>query len=662
MAEPRVAVVGPFSGLRAAWGELLERGAAAHQGVTWDLYDDQGVAAIARQVAEAVVAENRYSLVIGHFNSAGARAALPVYKAASLPILLPLATAPRLLTDPSGLALRWCADDIAQLMELHAAALRGGHTRLAVTDDDSTYGAVLSQLLQSMAGGATTEAASLESDATALVVCGTHAGAARVARDYRAKGFDGALYFTDDCAVDEFSDLLGDAVGTAWVARLRGGASAHVDSAFRTAVTALTAEPSLRGPDLLSALRAAADRTFTPEGEPAPDPSAPGWEVVPLAAPTVASPARASGRRRDGKVYDVLVVGAGAVGAACADVLARQGLRVGMTAPSVADPAATSYSGGLIRAYEPDPILRELALRSYRMTWGASGGEVPPTGFRQTGSLVLLGEGDVAEAERGVAELRASGVRASLLSPGDIRSRFPRLTTRDVVAAVWEPGGGYADPPVMARGCRDRASAHGAVIVPGRVTRIEEQDRGPVRVELEQNEVRTRVVVMAAGVGAVRIAGHRLSELAVDAVPRTRRIRYAFFQHSDSQGMPAIVDLVTGVWGRSHHTSSAGCAYLTGRPSDEWGIPPGGGDTVTTEQAEFIRELAVTRWPWLAKAEFLSGRHGVDLFTDDGRPFLGPQAPGSSVVLAAGWSGSGFKTAPAAAESVAAHVREILGG
>jgi glycine/D-amino acid oxidase-like deaminating enzyme len=660
VAESRAAVVGPFSGPRAAWGELLERGAAAHRGVHWDLHDDQGVAAIARYVAEAVVAESRYALVIGHFNSAGARAALPVYKAAGLPVLLPLATAPRLLTDLSGTALRWCPDDLAQLVELRAAALEAGHTRLAITDDGSTYGGMLAQLLQSLSGGTTSEAATRDDEATALVVCGTHAGAAQVARDRRAAGFDGALYFTDDCAVDEFADLLGDASANAWVARLRGGASAHVDSAFRTAAAALTAEPCRRGPALLTALRVVADRTFTPEGEPVPDPSAPGWEVVPLEAPTVASPTRAAGRSRNGKVYDVLVVGAGVVGAACADVLAQQGLRVGMTAPSVADPAATRYSGGLVRAYDPDPFLRELALRSYRLAWGADGGDVSPTGFRQTGSLVLLGEDNLAEAEKGVAELTAAGVRASLLYSGDLRSRFPGLATQDVVAAVWEPGGGYADPPVAARGRRDRACAHGAVVVSGRVRRIEEQDTGPLRIELEQDGVWASAVVMAAGSGVSRIAGHQLSALAVDAAPRTKRIRYAFFQHADSRGMPTIADLVTGVWGRPHHSGAAAGAYLTGRPSDEWDVPPGGGDTVTTAQAEFIRELAATRWPWLAQAQFLHGRHGVDLFTDDGRPFLGPQVPGSRVVLAAGWSGSGFKTAPAAAELVAARVREVL--
>ncbi|MGW2492847.1 FAD-dependent oxidoreductase [Streptomyces sp. NPDC001606] len=660
MGEVRAAVVGPFSGPRAAWGELLEQGAAAHADgpVQWDFHDDRGDTALARSVAEAVVADGRYALVVGHFNSAGARAALPVYRAAGLPVLLPLATAPGLFADAAGTALRWCPDDAAQLAEVRAAARRAGHHRLAVTHDATPTGAHLAQLF----GAAGTVA---EGEADALVVCGTHAGVARVARERRANGFGGTFYFTDDCAVDEFAALLGDAAGSARVARLRGGPAAYVDDTFRTARAALTQSPEARGAALVALLRSHARHPFTPEGEPRPGTgrTGPGWDVVPLTPPPATAdttPARGPGLWH-GRVYDVLVVGAGVVGAATADVLARQGLRVGMTAPSAADPAATRYSGGLVRAYEPDPALRELALRSHALAWGGTDGDHPPTGFRRTGSLVLLGEGDLPEAEKGVAELTAAGVTAHLLDPGELRTRFPGLAVHDVAGAVWEPGGGYADPPVTALALRDRAAAHRAVVLAGRARRIDQRDPDGVAVLLEQGEVRARAVVLATGAGTGRIAGHALSAPVPHTGPRTKRIRYAFFAHPDAARQPTVCDLVTGVWGRPQHGGPAAGGYLTGRPVDEWDVAPGGGDTVTAAQAEHIRELAARRWPWLHRAGFLHGRHGVDLFTRDGRPLVGPPTPGGRVVLATGWSGAGFKTAPAAGELVAAHVLEALG-
>ncbi|MFD3694685.1 FAD-dependent oxidoreductase [Streptomyces sp. NPDC058646] len=685
----RAAVVGPFSGPRAAWGELLERGAAAHDSLDWDLHDDRGETAVSRTVAEAVVADGRYTLVIGHFNSAGARTALPVYRAAGLPVLLPLATAPGLLTGTTGAALRWCPDDLAQLAELRAAVLRAGHTAVAVDDDGSSYGAVLAQLLRVLpedgleVGGPDT---GIPADATALIVCGTHAGAARTARARRAAGFTGTLYFTDDCAVEEFAELLGEAAGEAHVARLQGGAAAQVDSAFATVAKALAAASGQDGPAVLDALRAHADREFTAEGEPVPGRGGAAWEVVPVPAPTGAAASVPPDAEHEGKAYDVLVIGAGVVGAATADVLARQGLRVAMTAPSDADPAATTESGGLVRAYDPDPVIRALALRSHHLAWGREPGpDTLQTGYERTGSLVLLSEGDLAEAEKGVAELTAEGVEATLLTPAELRELYPALDVSDVAGAVWEPGAGYADPPTVARGYRDRACAHGAVVLPGRVRLLERRDADRIHVLLEESEVSARAVVLAAGTGTPYIQGHRLSadvpdgtagqdpdawqtlgprpgtEVLPAEAPRTKRIRYAFFEHPDGRTLPSVIDLVTGVWGRPQHTGPAADGYLVGRPVDEWDVEPDGGPGVTEEQVEHIREGTTHRWPWLADAEFLLGRHGVDLYTRDGRPVLGPESEDSRIVFATGWSGSGFKTAPAAAEQVAAHVREMLG-
>lgn len=657
----RVAVVGPFSGPRAAWGELLEGAASAHDGVRWEFHDDRGDAIVARKVAEAVVADGGYALVVGHFNSAGARLALPVYRAAGLPLLLPLATGPRLLDGPAGTALRWCPDDLAQLVEVRSAVRRAGHTRLAVVDDGSTYGAVLAQLLLGLPDDGVRLVDACGADA--LVVCGTHVGAARAARARRAAGFTGALYFTDDCAVDEFAELLGDAAHTACVARLRGGAPAYVESALATAATVLTARPDLTGTALLDALRAHADRRFTPEGEPepgAPGTAGPGWEVTPLGEPPKRSTTGHSGGH-DGKTYDVLVIGAGVLGAATADVLARQGVRVAMTAPSAADPAATRYSGGLVRAFEPDPVLRQLTLRSYASAWREGAARRGPDGFRQTGSLVLLGEADLDQAEKGVAELTNAGIEAHLLTPGELGDSFPGFRTHDVAGAVWEPGGGYADPVATCRGYRHGAAAHGAFVLPGRVQYLD-QRTGHVQVTLDQGKVGARAVVLAAGAGTPWIRGHRLSAAAAAPTgsPRTKRIRYAFFRAPESQALPTVLDLVTGLWARPQHTGVGAGGCLVGRPADEWDVEPGGGELVTADQAEHIREGAVRRWPWMGAAEFVGGRYGVDLFTADGRPLLGRDSVDSRIVFATGGSGGGFKIAPAAAESAAAHAVEAL--
>ncbi|MFD9032397.1 FAD-dependent oxidoreductase [Streptomyces sp. NPDC059567] len=696
---PRGAVVGPFSGPRAAWGEHLERAAALYGDVNWELYDDRGEAETARQIAEAVVAEGRHTLVIGHFNSAGARAALPVYRSGGLPVLLPLATTPDLLADCGGTVLRWCPDDRAQAADLLAAVGTAGHTRIAVTHDGTAYGEGLARLVRDagqpaaaglpagpvvsdgsgpatgalpgagpLATGFRTSAGAPDivsapgADAaalTALVVCGTHGGAARVGREWREAGFEGELYFTDDCAVDEFSGLLGDANRGARVARMRGGPEAHVMAAFAAATAALTENPERTGRILLAAVRAHADRAFTALGEPVE--GSVGWDVVPVPVPSRTSPSPGGGGHR-GRAYDVIVVGAGVVGAATAAVLARQGARVALVAPMDGRrDHATAWSGGLVRAFEADPYLRGLALRSHQLAWGPVALVPGPYGFVPTGSLVLCGETDLDQAEKGVAELNGAGVPAELLEPGVVRERFPGLAVDGVSAAVWEPEGGYADPPRTARVYRDRALAHGARLLPARVRElVAPPGADRVRVLLEPGgPVEALAVVLAAGSGTGAIAGHRLS--GSDA-GRTKSIRYGFFHHPDTAGLPTVVDMVTGVWGRPQVTGEAAGGYMAGRPVDEWDVPAGGEDTLTDEQVAYIRQGAATRWPWLADpaTRFLGGRQGVDLYTPHSLPHLGRERPDSRIVPATGWSGAGFKTAPAAAELAAAEALDVL--
>ncbi|MFE5486096.1 FAD-dependent oxidoreductase [Streptomyces sp. NPDC056527] len=694
---PRGAVVGPFSGPRAAWGEHLERAAALYGDVNWELYDDRGEAETARQIAEAVVAEGRHTLVIGHFNSAGARAALPVYRSGGLPVLLPLATTPDLLADCGGTVLRWCPDDRAQAADLLAAVGAAGHTRIVVTHDGTAYGEGLARLVRDagqpaatglpagpvvsdgsgpatgalpgagpLATGFRTSAGAPElvsapgADAaalTALVVCGTHGGAARVGREWRDAGFEGELYFTDDCAVDEFSELLGDANRGARVARMRGGPEAHVTAAFAAATAALTENPERTGRILLSAVRAHADRAFTALGEPVE--GSVGWDLDPV--PVRASPSPGGAGHR-GRAYDVIVVGAGVVGAATAAVLARQGARVALVAPMDGRrDHATAWSGGLVRAFEADPYLRGLALRSHQLAWGPAALVPGPYGFVPTGSLVLCGEADLDQAEKGVAELNGAGVPAELLEPGMVRERFPGLAVDGVSAAVWEPEGGYADPPRTARVYRDRALAHGARLLPARVRElVAPPGADRVRVLLEPGgPVEALAVVLAAGSGTGAIAGHRLS--GSDA-GRTKSIRYGFFHHPDTAGLPTVVDMVTGVWGRPQITGEAAGGYMAGRPVDEWDVPAGGEDTLTDEHVAYIRQGAAARWPWLADpaTRFLGGRQGVDLYTPHSLPHLGRERSDSRIVLATGWSGAGFKTAPAAAELAAAEALDVL--
>ncbi|GAA2466327.1 FAD-dependent oxidoreductase [Streptomyces macrosporus] len=665
----RVAVVGPFSGRRAAWGGPLRDAMARHAApaLRWEPFDDVGDADEGPRRAREITADGGYAAVVGHFNSAGAQAALPLYRRAGLPVLLPLATRPGLLDGADGWALRWCPDDHGQLRALARAAHRLGRRRLLVAHDGSDYGRALAESFASLpapplpvaplpalpapptvprrGGGPALDGA------TAVAVCGTHFGVAAVARELRGAGFDGLLLATDDCAVEEFADLAGPAARGMLVARLSGGAPGRVEAAFAALATALARDPAARGARLLAAVRAASGTAFTPAGEPVfPDGGTGGWEVVPVAVPDdrprPPSPPPAGG---GADFFDVAVVGAGVVGSAAAAALAEAGASVVLVDAGAAVPPATHWSGGLVRAYDPDPAVRALAIRSHRLLWGLPAERTEAYGFRRTGSLVLLGPGDLEEARRGIDELRAGGVEAELLTADDVAARWPGLDARHTAGAVWEPGAGHADPRRAVAVHRDGARRHGASVRDGCAVRDIAPCPGGAVLTTDRGPLTARAVVVAAGSGTPALLDRLAPAGSAPASFVTRRIRYGHF--AGGHPSPAVVDLVTGVWGRPAPEVADG-ALLAGRPVDEWGHEPRGGDRLTEDQAAYIRAGAARVWPWLAEAPCLGGRHGTDLYGEGG-PLLGPVPGRIRTVVAARWSGGGFKTAPAAAEYIA---------
>lgn len=285
--HPSVAVVGPLTGPRAAWGRLLSVAVRrAGGGVRWVWHDDRGDPEAARVAAGRIVRYGGYAAVLGHFNSRGARAALPAYRAAGLACLLPLATEPGLPALAPGLVLRWCCTDETQAAALLAALAAAGHRSAGVLTDGTAQMRGLADLLLAADGAALSvrelpAGTAPDRPVTAVVVVAAHHRAAALARELRSHGFAGQFAFTDDCAVAEFADLAGAAADGALVTRQPGGAAGRVAAAAAALAAALAADPTGSGPRLVAAVRRHTPLTFDRSGEL----TAAGWTVHRLPGP-----------------------------------------------------------------------------------------------------------------------------------------------------------------------------------------------------------------------------------------------------------------------------------------------------------------------------------------------------------------------------------------
>ncbi|MGW2211315.1 NAD(P)/FAD-dependent oxidoreductase [Streptomyces sp. NPDC001781] len=362
-------------------------------------------------------------------------------------------------------------------------------------------------------------------------------------------------------------------------------------------------------------------------------------------------------------VADAVVVGGGVVGAAVAHRLAQAGLgRVVLCEQArVAAHGATSRSGGLVRLHHTvhsDTVLTARSLPVFEQWADVVGGDC---GYRRTGFLQLVGAQHTgALAVNTAAAAAAAGPRRTeVIDPDEAVRLYPGLTLDGVAACAYEPDGGYADPARTASAWAAAARRFGAELHEGVHVHevLADGEGGRVTgVDTTTGRISAPLVVLAAGAWGSTPAAHL--GVHVPVVARRIGLAQAHLPGAGRRGTPASVptciDDTTGSYFRPEGTDR----FFFGVPSNP--DVELGHDVAPLSPQELSSALAAIarRVPAAATARLTGTRAGLDGYTPDKRPVIGPAGP-DGLYLALGFSGGGFKMSPAVAELAAA---EILDG
>lgn len=356
---------------------------------------------------------------------------------------------------------------------------------------------------------------------------------------------------------------------------------------------------------------------------------------------------------------DVIVIGSGAVGAACAAALARAKLRVRVL--SQPGRGTTAVSGGhlLLQSKRPGPTL-ELARRSLELLSAFAAGREDDLLYRRTGSLILA---DSAEAE---ADLRAhhdalvaAGVPVEWLGGDAARALEPALSER-ILAASYCPTDAQVHPSLLAGEWLAEALAHKAQVTSGGAVESFVTSGGRLSGVIAGGvEYEAKAVVLAAGVWSGELAAMAGAKLEIR--PR-RGVLLRGMSERVLTSRPLLgAEYLGSKFGEDPHSIAfslqqhpvpggapepAGACILGGSRSfddfSEEGIEPA---------AERIRECAVRYLPALAGMDWSETNVGFRPWTPDGLPRIGPcEVPG--LWLACGHEGDGITLAAATAERV----------
>jgi glycine/D-amino acid oxidase-like deaminating enzyme len=346
---------------------------------------------------------------------------------------------------------------------------------------------------------------------------------------------------------------------------------------------------------------------------------------------------------------DVIVVGAGIVGAACAEACVRRGMRVVVVDAAGVGGGATAAGMGHIVVMDDSEA--QFALTRYsQQLWQRLAAELPPEAeYTPTGTIwVAADEEEMAEVRRKHAYYAARGVATEMLDADAMARAEPHLRA-GLAGGLRVPGDAVLYPPCAAWALLERARAQGAELRLG--TGVIAIGGGRARLA-DGGELRAGTIVNACGAHAAALT---------PGLPiRARKGHLAITDRYPGWVRHQLVELG---YLKSAHAQDADSVAFNAQPratgqiligsSRQFGASGGGVDHAILAR---MLQQAEAYLPGLGRLSAIRTWTGFRAATPDSLPLIGRWPQDASVVVAAGHEGLGITTSLGTGELVGAAI------
>ena len=345
------------------------------------------------------------------------------------------------------------------------------------------------------------------------------------------------------------------------------------------------------------------------------------------------------------KTYDVVIVGGGIVGAACAYECAREGMRAAVVDRDVIGSGATAAGMGHIVVMDDSEAQFALTRYSQRL-WGQLRTELPcDVEYVQCGTIwVAADEEEMMEVHRKQTYYTKRGVPAEILDPQALEILEPNLR-KGMAGGLLVSQDGVLYPPCAARFLMERAQDRGAELHLARS--VSQIGRGEVRMT-NGSELAASTIVNAAGAWAstltpgLAIRKRKGHLIITDRYPR-------FVRHQ----------LVELGYLKSAHSDIGDSVAFNVQPRSTGQILIGSSRQYGAEHQEVdngilvrMMQRAQAYMPRLAQLSTIRAWTGFRAATPDKLPLIGPWPEDSTLYMATGHEGLGITTSLATARLV----------
>jgi glycine/D-amino acid oxidase-like deaminating enzyme len=349
---------------------------------------------------------------------------------------------------------------------------------------------------------------------------------------------------------------------------------------------------------------------------------------------------------------DVVVIGGGIVGAACAYYLCQAGLKVHLLERGAPASGTSRACDGLILLWDKSPGAElTLGLSSVQLWSQLDESLDGDFGYHRCGTIFLAAdEQSLIEGHRKAALLGGYGVSAQTVDAEGLRSLEPLLAP-DLVGGVYFPEDANLDPRKVTLALIGAAQQNGLTLhTYSRVTGIRRslgKDGRITAVISQQDEISTETVVCTAGVWSGQIAG--MVGVALPLKPRkghvlvTARsldpVRHALLEGAYSATVQSgTEDLQVALV--AEMTSDGNLLLGSSRQFS------GFDRNVSLDVVNAIAARAVRFLPVLSTLPVIRSYAGLRPWSPDHKPLIGPWEGVPGFYVATGHEGAGIGLAP----------------
>ncbi len=330
----------------------------------------------------------------------------------------------------------------------------------------------------------------------------------------------------------------------------------------------------------------------------------------------------------------VVVIGGGVVGCSCLYHLAALGIKDALLLErDELTSGSTWHAAGNLPTFSASWSILKLQKYSAALYRKLAASAENPINYHLTGSVRLAhGRNRMDEFHHVKSMAKANGLEYEILSPSDLKDRYPLIETHDLQGALWDPLDGDIDPSQLTQAlAREARLLGGTIRRHTRVTALAQKPNGEWLVTTDKGEITAEIIVNAAGFRAgevMAMVGRHLPTVVMSHQYLVTEDVPELSSRGDAR-LPLLRDPDTSYYLRQEREGfilgpyewKATPMWLDGMP-DDFANQLWNDDF---ERLEKYIEDAMARVPALSRAGIKRGVNGPIPYSPDGNPYIGPE-------------------------------------